>query len=235
MTGAQLVEVASLLGRTDPVTWLFAGDSVTAGSRRTAGLRDYTQLFVERLRVELGRGSDLVLNTAVPGWRVEDLLANLDHALLRHEADVLILGIGLNHCRDGRSGVEPFHAALRTLLSEVTRFETRVVLQVPNGWEPAADPAGPSGHLAAYADAIRACADEFATVLVDHLTVWQRAPAATVEAWMAEGCHPNGIGHRVLAGSLLREFGMWEPSSDTCSLIRSAEGLAEELAMRKRH
>ena len=59
MTDRRRTPIARLLadGR---LTWLFTGDSVTAGDQHTYGRRDYTELFAERIRYELGRISDTV-------------------------------------------------------------------------------------------------------------------------------------------------------------------------------
>ena len=57
-----------------PVKWLFYGDSITQGVVHTNGFRDYTQLFAERVRCDLGRRQDIVINTAVFGNTICDLL-----------------------------------------------------------------------------------------------------------------------------------------------------------------
>ena len=62
--------IKRLLSADAPVKWLFYGDSITHGARHTYGFRDYTELFAERVRFELGRRLDVVLNTAVGGQRV---------------------------------------------------------------------------------------------------------------------------------------------------------------------
>ena len=42
------------------------------------GWRDYTQLFNERVRGELGRINDVVINTAISGNTTDNLLAGFD-------------------------------------------------------------------------------------------------------------------------------------------------------------
>ena len=53
-------QVKELLRGEYPVKWLFYGDSITHGALHTFGWRDYTELFAERLRFELGRTMDTV-------------------------------------------------------------------------------------------------------------------------------------------------------------------------------
>ena len=43
-------EIRALLGRAEPVRWVFTGDSITHGAAHTIGWRDYTELFDERAR-----------------------------------------------------------------------------------------------------------------------------------------------------------------------------------------
>ena len=64
-----------------PLKWLFYGDSITHGAVHTFGWRDYTQLFAERIRAELGRNMDVVINTAISGHNTEHLIDSFDWRL----------------------------------------------------------------------------------------------------------------------------------------------------------
>lgn len=201
-----------------PLTWSFIGDSVTAGSWHTWGARGYPELFQERLR-EIERRRDGVVNTAVSGWRVENLRDELEQICLRHSPDVVVVGTGLNDTRGGADGVAAFGHTYRELVERL-RSETGavVVTQTPNGTLPTA-PGHVVAHLDAYAQEIRELSAELGTVLVDHLWVWQNTPPDTFYHWLGHGCHPNAFGHRALARSLLQVFGVWDPiGSRTCRL-----------------
>jgi hypothetical protein len=60
-------KIKALIGGREPVRWVFSGDSITHGALHTFGLRDYTELFSERVRFEMGRGLDVVMKTAISG------------------------------------------------------------------------------------------------------------------------------------------------------------------------
>ena len=58
--------------------WLFYGDSITHGAKHTAGSKDFSELFRERIAWELGRRDDLVLNGAYSGFTTRELLEKFD-------------------------------------------------------------------------------------------------------------------------------------------------------------
>ncbi len=201
-----------------PRTWSFVGDSVTAASWHTWGGRGYPELFHERLR-ELGRVRDAVVNTAVSGWRVEDLAADLEHVCLRHRPDVVVVGTGLNDTKGGAEGVDSFVATYRDVVERIRETaDATVVMQTPNGTLPTG-PEHVVAHLDRYADAIRSLAREVDAVLVDHHAVWRATSEDSSFHWLGHGCHPNAYGHRAMARTLMQVLGVWDPAaSRTCRL-----------------
>src|SRR5690348_15954016 len=67
-------EIRALLSRNQPVVWVFTGDSVTHGALHTSGWRSYPELFAERVRWELHRFRDIVINSGVSGDTTGELL-----------------------------------------------------------------------------------------------------------------------------------------------------------------
>src|SRR2546421_6398893 len=98
-----MFEPIDLLRENHPLTWLFAGDSITQGAVHTCGWRDYTQLFKERLG-EVGRNEDVVINIAVGGWRVGALVARVEERILRFGPDVVFLMFGTNDAAGSVAG-----------------------------------------------------------------------------------------------------------------------------------
>lgn len=207
-----------VVARPEPLVWSFVGDSVTAGEWHTWGGRAYPELVHERLR-ELDRRRDGVVDTAVSGWRVTDVAADLDVVCLRYRPDVVVVGTGLNDTRGGAEGVADFVRDYRTLVERIrAETEALVVVQTPNGTLPTA-PEHVVAHLPAYADAVRQVAADTGAVLVDHARAWEAAGEDSTFHWLGHGCHPNAYGHRAMARTFLEAFGMWDPSaSRTCRL-----------------
>jgi hypothetical protein len=78
-----LAAIHRLLQDAAPITWVFTGDSITHGALYTEAQRSYPEHFSERVRWELRRFQDVVINTGVCNERAEGLLAALDARILR--------------------------------------------------------------------------------------------------------------------------------------------------------
>ena len=236
---ASEIDLREALESPAPVTWLFAGDSITQGAAHTRGWRDYTQLFRERLG-ELGRNEDLVLNTAVGGWSVAALEPRLDERILRHSPDVLFLMFGTNDAAGGADGLEAFalrYARILRLIGEAGVRRTIVQTTVPMmpvdpeeviamaDWPDArtrqAKLSGLKQRLAnieAYVQKTREVAAACAVPLVDHWHAWVRTGGRRAQL-LDGGFHPNEYGHRLIARALFRACAMWDDRSWTCRLF----------------
>ncbi len=98
-----------------PVKWLFAGDSITQGAVQTDGWRDYTQLFKERLG-ELGRNEDVVINTAVGGWSLEQFASRRDDRVFSYQPHVVLMMFGTNDAVGGNSTSSVFSSDMKGFL-----------------------------------------------------------------------------------------------------------------------
>lgn len=200
----------------DPVVWLFTGDSVTQGAVHTFGWRDYSQLFAERVRYEMRRTRDAVINTAISGRRITDLAADLDWSVLRHRPDVISLMFGLNDCPKGEAGLDEFQRTYRQVLDQLSG--TPLLIHTPN--RVLATDSSRRENLPAYVDTVRTLAKEFDAILVDHHADWAQIEADNnLDHWIGHGCHPNEYGHRAMARTLFRELGIWDANSHTGRLL----------------
>lgn len=211
--------ITALLQRDDPVTWVFTGDSVVNGGAHLHGYRDYVELFAERVRVELARRRDPVITTAVGGRTISDVLDDVDHCVHRYSPDVVVIGVGLNDSRHGVEGVDRFLNQYEDLCTQVLAAGGIPVVQTPNGFTPtAADFV--IAHLARYTEAILELAEQLSLPLVDHAAVWaEAAERGVLEQWIDRDCHPNSYGHRAMAHTLLRAFGIHDPATSATSRL----------------
>lgn len=206
--------IAGLLAKSDPITWVFAGDSITQGALHTMGWRDHVELFGERVRWELRRYRDAVVKTGVSGWKVQTLAADLKWSVLRYEPDVVSIALGMNDCVAGADGAGAFRSGLKDLVTAVRRERPRaaVLLHTPVRILPADALRFP--NLPHYIDAVIAVAGETGAVLVDHHAAWAEAETnGTIPYWLSDPCHPNECGHRAMARTLLQAVGLWDPAS----------------------
>lgn len=208
-----------LLARETPVKWLFTGDSITHGAAHTIGWRDYSELFSERLRYEMGRSRDVVIKTGISGWTIERIANDLEWNVLQFQPDCVSIMIGMNDCVQGDAGLDSFRKTyLRTI--ERIRQETgaAILLHTPN-WTLATGGDERDRNLPAYMEAVLQVASGAGVPVVDHFSEWVAAePSGAMHHWIAHGCHPNEYGHRVMAHAIFRALGIWDDASWTCQL-----------------
>lgn len=221
--------VRELLAGKKPLKWVFLGDSITMGSGTTWGHRDYTQLFAERVRMELGRKQDLVINSGVSGDNTARLLQGFDWRVRQFQPDVLFLMAGMNDCAlgDPKRSVAPkdFRDNLEKLVALAREIPgCQVVLQTTCPILPGSTPER-EPQFDAYMDLVRDAARQRACPLVDHAGYWREAAKANPAlhyAWMGHAFHPNHFGHRVFAELIFKELGIFspaDPKAPTCRLF----------------
>ena len=233
------VELTPLLTRDEPVTWLFAGDSITQGAVHTRGWRDYTQLFKERLG-EMGRSEDLVLNTAVGGWSTATLEPRLGERVLRHRPDAVFLMFGTNDSAQGIDGLDAFAERYRHLLERIRAggieylvVQTTIPMMPVDAEKTNAMTDWPDEELRQrklhglrqrllcledYAARTREVAAACGVPLVDHWQPWLDTAGRRAQL-LDGGFHPNEYGHRLIAQTLFRACGMWDDTSWMCRLF----------------
>lgn len=195
-----------LLDRGHPLTWVFTGDSIVQGLVHTHGARCWVEHVHERIRGDLGRRLDVVVNTGIAGWTAPLVLDALDQLALRFDPHVVSVALGMNDAGQGPGGRDRFARDLAALGARVTETGAALVLHTPS----LSDPDLP-GHeaLAAYADAVREVATATGAILVDHARHWHARFGPTRPlAWLDDPFHPNARGHREMAGLTLAALGL---------------------------
>jgi acyl-CoA thioesterase-1 len=222
-------DIRALLKGKQPVMWVLTGDSITHGALHTFGWRSYPELFAERVRWELYRVHDIVVNTGISGDTVPGVLKDLDWRVLQFKPQVTSVMMGMNDCVKGTANREDFRSNLNKLLDQLESHQSLPVLHTPNIIYPAND--ARRGDLPAYAQIIREVAKERKILLVDHHAHWQKKIDAAVNVvgkpdpgallyWLSDGnVHPNEYGHRELANFFFERLGIFDPTSYTCKLF----------------
>lgn len=210
--------IIEFLKSADPVKWLFYGDSITHGVLHTFGERDYVELFSERVRFELGRNMDIVINTAISGDNTRSLLAGFDWRVAQFKPTVVLIMIGMNDCNDENDiTVEEFERNLLKLTSMIDDLGALPVLQTTCPILPGLAPER-SPYFDSYMETIRKAAATRKLPLIDHVRFW-RDNSDSHFFWMSNGCHPNSHGHRAFAEHLYRCLDIHNNSSRCCKLF----------------
>lgn len=210
--------ITGLLKSSEPIKWLFYGDSITHGAFHTFGSRDYAEHFAERVRFELGRVNDVVINTAISGHTTRELLAGFDWRVRQFTPQVVFIMIGMNDCSETR-GITPdeFRNNLRQLCKQLDEINALPVLQttcpILPGTTPDREP-----YFATYMQIVREVAREGGWPLVDHLQFWEENSGKHYY-WMHDPFHPGAHGHLVFAHTLFRELGIYDAASTVCRLF----------------
>lgn len=211
--------VNHLLRGTHPMTWVFTGDGCTQGSRHTEGCRSFVEHFAERVRWELRRFHDVVINTGIAGDRAASLLKTLEWRALRFKPDVVLILTGLNDSDGKEQGIESFQRALRSVIGRVQEAGAIPVLQTPNLTTTAVLAARP--HLPHYVEAIREIASCDDLPLIDHWRHWEAVNTEEhyLQQWVEErGALPTAFGHREMLRLICHEFGIYDRASPVCAL-----------------
>lgn len=199
---SDLRRLADALAGTEPLNWVITGDSITHGLVHTQGGRSYAEHLHELIRGELGRTRDILINSAISGHRITDILDDWDRRIGSWTPDVVTLMIGTNDMATGpgQITVEPaeFTASLREFVTRARTAGAIVVLQTP----PSIDTPNAPGRerIVEFADAVREVAASEDVILVDqHARFTELGNGGVPWGMMNDPFHPNAAGHAALA------------------------------------
>lgn len=206
MSGARdLTKIQSMLKETSrPLRWVITGDSITMAGYLKAGERRYSDVVEEHIRKGLGRGDDLVTNTAVGGYTCAMVLGEFDRMVLAPKPDVVSVMLGANDSFYGPEKREEFRRNMVTLVKRVREASAIPILNTSNML--IAEEILVFKDAENYMQVVREVAREQDVVLVDHWAWWKanRADVKQLKEWLRDACHPNERGQREIAEVLIR-------------------------------
>lgn len=207
----------SALASDTRLTWVMTGDSITHGLIHTRGARNYVDHLHELIRGDLERAWDVVINTAVTGWRIPLILDDFDRRVATWRPDIVTLMIGTNDC--STTWVDPvvsptaFEADVASFVTRVRALGAIPVLQTP----PTIDllRAPDRERIGDFVRAIRDVAADEGVILADQHAFFDTfskgtGPGNERQAWglLDDAFHPNADGHAALALGLARTLGL---------------------------
>jgi lysophospholipase L1-like esterase len=209
---------AMLKNKDVPLIWVFTGDSITHGAKHTHGYRSYPEIFAERIRWEMGRTRDIVINTGISGNTTRVILNDFGWRIGQFRPNIVSLMIGTNDCATGRIEIGTFEENLSLLAGQIRDIGAIPVFHTPNNI--ITEKAPERARLSEYVSVIRNVSLNENIILVDNYAYWsvtiQEGRLNVYKEWLNDPLHPDGEGHSEIARLMFKELAMFDPAAPTC-------------------
>lgn len=213
-------KIQSIFANKNSTTWVFTGNSITQGAKHTHGMRSYPEIFEERIRWEMGRFADVVINTAISGNTTKNILDGFKQRVIRFQPDVVVLMIGTNDAAVRNNiSIDQFEKNLTVLIGNIRETGAIPVLLTPTPI--IIDKAPERKDLEKYVVKIREIALQNNVVLVDNWLIWntdlqEKYSNSVNRKLLNDPLHPNGYGHQEIAIALFKKLSIFETNAPTC-------------------
>lgn len=180
------------------------GDSITGVYYHTGARRSWCDLLGIALARTHPAAQIQMINAGISGNDTAAALKRMEHDVLRHAPDLVVVMFGMNDVRS--QAPEVFRRNLEKIVERAQRGGAEVILMTPNAINPD-DTARSPERLLAYAQIVRDMARERSLPLADTHSVYAAILTADRPAWerlMSDNIHPNMRGHKIFAEEAAR-------------------------------
>ncbi len=201
--------MAKIADKSTPMTWLFVGDSITANDGDVSkGFRNYSEIFESYLVNQLGRTNDIVVNTAVSGWKAGNI--NYGRDIGAYNPDVVYVKVGTNDAFGSDAAAMNFKNTLKDLYGKIIEGGAIPVLGVANGFSSAWGNTQQTAEFAQrYPTVQRELAYEMNLLMVDYFTAYAEDQNRSDNNWFnPDTIHPNRQGFLALAQTFIGDLGL---------------------------
>jgi len=217
-----------------PLTWVLAGDSITHGMMHTHAARSYPEHLHEAVRGDLLRFGDVMITTAISGWRLHQILEDWPRRVADWRPDVVTLMIGTNDCSVGPDlktiTPETFEQQLHNVVARVRDIGALLILQTPPEVDIEARP--DRSRFIEFVDVLRRVATDSGSGLVDHHAEFRaRAQCLSLDyarPLLSDAFHPNAAGHALMAHRFLSDLGLDPERCPTLGRLEAIVGAATQ-------
>jgi acyl-CoA thioesterase-1 len=212
--------IKALLKGVDPLTWLFTGDSITHGAKHTNGYRSFPEIFGERVRWEMRRTRDVVINTGISGNITDNILSDFQWRIAQFKPAVVSVMIGTNDCARANITTEDYKSDLINLIDKIRELNAVPILHTPNFID--LEKAPRYARLPEFAKVVQELAVKNKLILVDNWAYWKEASRKETEnagykKWLEDPIHPDAKGHVEIARLLFKVLDIFDPKAATCA------------------
>jgi len=214
------MRVKTIIESSEPINWVFTGNSITQGAKHTHGMRPYSEIFAERIRWEIQRPSDIIINTAISGHTSLNIINEFDKRITSFNPKVVVLMIGTNDAAQDRNiSIENFGNNLIQLIDQIRNIGAIPIIMSPNIIITEKNPERNRLHL--YVEKMREIIKKKNVIYVDNWANWsvelqQKYNGEVFKKLMNDPLHPNGYGHQEIAIALFKELSIFDSTAPTC-------------------
>lgn len=233
------VSIKTIMKSERPLTWVFAGDSITHNSKFTMGMNGYVEWFEKYLYDEEERLDDAVINTAWGGADIRDFLVKEDtpsgqgtkydagqgvyNFVTKYNPDVIFIKIGMNN-RDMTSSAFQLHykqmldSIYKICKEEYGKIPKIILLSTtPRAGENTLE-ASPASETLDRRNDVAAMAEEYDLLFCDLRTAFIEEGEILGSEYMStffsdssDGVtHPNSAGQYYMFKTLAKEMGIYD-------------------------
>ncbi len=216
-TPNDLEKIAEIFSTQKPVKWLFTGDSITQGAKHTHGMRSFPEIFAERVRWELGRVNDVVINTGNSGNMILNILNDFEWRVAQFSPSVVFLMIGTNDCAKNKNiKTEDFEANLAVFVEKTKKLNAIPILLTPNFI--ITEKSRERERLELFINATKHFAIKENIIVVDNWELWktENKDNYVFKNWLNDPIHPNGTGHQEIAHLIFKTLSIFNADHATC-------------------
>ncbi len=212
--------IEAMINGNASVNWIFTGNSITQGAKHTHGMREYPEIFDERIRWEMQRPYDVIINTAIYGHTSQNIIKDFDKRVSRFNPRVVVLMIGINDAAEDRNiSTESFGNNLTILIDRIREIGAIPIMMSPNIIITERNPE--RSRLYLYVEKMGQIVRTKNVIYVDNWNIWlmelqQKYPGEVFNKLMNDPLHPNEYGHQEIAMALFKELSIFDPEAPTC-------------------
>ncbi len=212
-------QIRSWLHHQQPRVWMFLGDETTAWLRHS-GQPGFAEMFRHRLRWELRRFPDLIVNAGVKNASLNELWKIARQGLTQCHPDVAFILPGKADAIQAAEEPHRYAEKLRELAEFLRQNGTEAVFQTPPLLELLIEK-GSDDSMRMLCDLIREVAVVNNIPLIDHAEFWQEQ--AIRQNWVdLKQQSITQAGQSVLALLFFAELDIFDRSSELCGKMQDA-------------
>jgi hypothetical protein len=215
---AGIQQIRHWLHTAEPRVWMFLGDETTAWMRYR-GEPGYVEMFRHRLRWELRRHADLIVNAGIERAAIVDLQKVARQGLQQCRASAVFVMPGRSDLKQVMEQPARYAEQLRLLAGQIRSEQAEIILQTPP-WPIDSGEAPEQQAAALLVDLIREVCVVQGIPLIDHAGFWQDQ-ASQFDWFNSREQLPTSAGQAALALQFLAELELYDPSSPFCLRLQN--------------